>query len=76
MSKYLILKSLCPRTYYGTKIDAAQYTDMSMALFQLLYQDDTVPEDCIDVCNIVKPQASDTNGYTALHDIMERIHPL
>ncbi len=73
MSKYLILpKSIL----YGTKVDAAQNTNMSMALFQLSDQDDTVPEDCIDVHNIVKCQASDTNGYTALHDIMERIHPL
>lgn len=36
-------KSLCPRNYYGTKVDAQRYKEMADALYQLLILTDTIP---------------------------------
>ncbi len=69
-------KSLCPRKYYGTKIDVLRYRDMSTALYQLLNSIDTIPSDHTDVRNIIIRHASQADGYNALYEIMERINPL
>jgi hypothetical protein len=69
-------KSLCPRCYYGTKIDAQRYKEMADALYQLLILPDTVPPEYTDIRNILNRHASNTDGYASLYEIMERIHPL
>ncbi len=69
-------RSLCPRKYYGTKIDALRYKDMADALYQLLALTDTVSMEHTEVCNIIHRHASNTDGYSALYEIMERIHPI
>jgi len=68
-------KSLCPRNYYGTKVDPLRYKDMADALYQLLQLPDTMPMEHTEVRNIINCHASNTNGYSALYEIMERIHP-
>ncbi len=69
-------KSLCPRKYYGTKIDALRYKDMADALYQLLALTDTISMEHAEVRNIIHRHASNTDGYSALYEIMERIHRL
>ncbi len=49
---------------------------MSLALYQLLDQDDMIPRECTKIVNIIKKHAFHTNGYAALYDIMAQIHPL
>jgi hypothetical protein len=69
-------KSLCPRKYYGTSIDPLRYRDMAIALYQLLNHIDTIPTEHTEVRNIIQRHASNADGYSALYEIMERIHPL
>lgn len=69
-------KSLCPRKYYGTKIDALRYKDMADSLYQLLALPDTIPLEHTEIRNIIHRHASNTDGYSALYEIMERIHPI
>lgn len=68
--------SICPRKYYGTKIDPQRYKDMADALYQLLALTETIPVEHTGIHNIVHHHAANTDGYSALYDIMERIHPL
>jgi len=68
-------KSLCPKYYYGTKVDPLRYKDMADALYQLLQLPDTIPSEHTEVRNILNRHASTTDGYSALYEIMERIHP-
>lgn len=68
-------RSLCPKFYYGTKVDPLRYKDMADALYQLLQHTDTVPTEHTKVRNIINRHASNTDGYSALYEIMERIHP-
>jgi len=42
-------KSLCPRQYYGTTIDATRYRKMADALYQLLALIDTTPMEHTEV---------------------------
>ncbi len=44
-------KSLCPKCYYGTKVDVTHYRDMANALYQLLALQDTVSREYTDICN-------------------------
>ncbi|MFN9981870.1 MAG: hypothetical protein ACK53Y_18235, partial [bacterium] len=69
-------KSLCPRCYYGTKIDTLRYKDMADALYQFLILPDTIPSEYTDIRNILNRHASNTDGYSSLYKIMERINPL
>jgi hypothetical protein len=69
-------KSLCPRRYYGTKIDPQRYKEMANALYQLLILTDTIPSEYTDIRNILHRQASNTDGYSSLYEIMECIHLL
>jgi hypothetical protein len=68
-------KSLYPKYYYGTKVDSLRYKDMADALYQLLQLPDTVPLEHTEVRNIINRHAAKTDGYSALYEIMERIHP-
>lgn len=68
-------KSICPRRYYGTKIDPIRYKEMADALYQLLALTHTVPTEYTDIRNIIHRHASNTDGYSALYEILERIHP-
>jgi hypothetical protein len=49
---------------------------MGDALYQLLCLTETVPTEHTEVQNIIHRHASNTNGYSALYEIMECIHPL
>lgn len=69
-------KSLCPKTYYGTKVDTTRYRDMANALYQLLALQDTVPPEHTEIRNIINRYSKNTDGYSALYEIMERTHPL
>lgn len=66
-------KILCPQKYYGTKIDPVRYKEMADALYQLLALTATVST---EIRNIIHRHASKTDGYSALYEIVERIHPL
>jgi len=68
-------KSLCPMKYYGTKVDRLRYKDMADALYQLLQLPEIIPLEHTEVRNILHHHASNTDGYSALYEIMERIHP-
>ena len=48
---------------------------MADALYQLLALIDTVGTEHTEVRNILQRYATHTNGYAALYEIMERIHP-
>lgn len=67
-------KSLCLKTYYGTKVDPLRYKDMADAFYQLLQLPETIPSEHTEVRNILNRHASTTDGYSALYEIMERIH--
>jgi hypothetical protein len=69
-------KSLCPKKYYGTKVEALRYRDMATALYQLLNLSDTIPHEHTEVRNIIQRHAFNTDGYSALYEIMAQIHPL
>jgi phage FluMu protein Com len=69
-------KSLCPRKYYGTKIDTQCYNEMADALYQLLILTDTITTEYTELRNILHRHASNTDGYSSLYEITERIHPL
>jgi len=69
-------KSLCPRRYYGTKIDTNRYKDMANALYQLLALTDTIPSKYTDIRNIIHRHATNTDGYSTLYEITECNHPL
>ncbi len=49
---------------------------MADALYQLLILTDTIPTEYTELRNILHPHASNTDGYSSLYKIMERIHPL
>jgi hypothetical protein len=49
---------------------------MADALYQLLALIDTTPMEHTEVWNIIQRHANTTDGYAALYEIMERIHPL
>jgi len=69
-------KSLCPRQYLGNTIDPNRYREMADPLYQLLALSDTVSAEHTEVRNIIQRHATHTDGYAALYEIMERIHPL
>jgi len=52
-----------------------RYKDMADALYQLLQLPDTIPMEHTEVRNILNRHASTTDGFSALYEIMERIHP-
>jgi hypothetical protein len=64
-------KSLCPRNYYGTKVDPLRYKDMADALYQLLQLPDTIPMEHTEAQNIINRHASNTDSYSACYKIME-----
>lgn len=49
---------------------------MATALHQLLHHINTLPSKHTEVQNILQRHASNADGYSALYEIMERIHPL
>lgn len=49
---------------------------MADPLYQLLALHDTVGAEHTEVQNIIQRYAGNTDGYAALYEIMERIHPL
>jgi hypothetical protein len=49
---------------------------MADALYQLLILTDTIPTEYTELRNILHRHASNTDGYSSLYEIMERIHPL
>lgn len=69
-------KSLCPKRFYGTKVDSVRYRDMANSLYQLLALPETVSSDHTEVRNIIHRHSGNTDGYSTLYGIMERIHPL
>jgi hypothetical protein len=69
-------KSLCPTQYYGTTIDTIRYRDMANALYQLLVLPDTIPYEYTELRNILHRNATTSDGYVTLYDIMEQIHPV
>jgi len=69
-------KSICPKKYYGTRIDATRYKDMSNALYQLLLLPDTVPYEYTEVRNIIHRNATTSDGYVTVYEILEQIHPV
>jgi hypothetical protein len=46
-------KSLCPKTYHGTRVEKLQYKDMADALYQLLQLPDIIPAEHTKVKNII-----------------------
>jgi hypothetical protein len=48
---------------------------MANALYQLLVSPDTIPFEYTEIRNIIHRNASTTDGYSTMYEIMEQIHP-
>lgn len=68
-------KSLCPTEVCGCAISVARYDTMKCTLYHFLAQRSTISIDQSDLRNIINRQALTTDGYRALYDIMQRVHP-
>jgi len=68
-------KSLCPTEVNGYEISVARYNTMKCTLYHFLAQRSTISPDQSDLRNIINRQALTTDGYRALYDIMQRVHP-
>jgi len=68
-------KSLCPTEMYGIKINISRYNMMKTVLYHFLAQRTIISLEYNDLRNIINRHAVLTDGYHALYEIMERIHP-
>jgi len=68
-------KSLCPTEVDGYVITVARYDSMKCTLYHFLAQRSIISPDQNDLRNIINRQALTTDGYRALYDIMQRVHP-
>ncbi len=67
--------SISPKEMFGTPISAVRYHDMKNTLYHFLAQKSILSYEHTDLRNIINHHALTTDGYQALYEIMERIHP-
>jgi hypothetical protein len=48
---------------------------MADALYQLFALIDTIPMEYTKICNIIQHNVANTDGFSALYEIMEHIYP-